>query len=167
MANDYEKVLGIIKFLNLNLRNPTPDEHFRDRLIIQKITHISQFLGLGLNYDFNLYIKGPYSPQLTEDYYKFHNNESISSLNLSSASSLSNEEINYLKKIKNMIFSQPLFKSHKVDLLQAISTIMYFIRDTPSLSDEDLILKTKNEKPYLTDRIIWNAMNMVKSLKDS
>jgi len=102
---------------------------------------------------------------LTEDYYKYHTGEPTSKLNLSRAGNLNDRDIKILTNISDMIFSQPLFKTHKIDLLQAISIIMYFIEKHSNISDDEIIINTKNEKPYLTDRIIWNAMNLVKSLR--
>jgi len=47
----------------------------------------------------------------------------------------------------------------------AISTILYFFEDESRVSEDDLIFKTKMEKPYLTDRIIRVALNLVKKLR--
>ena len=58
MSNDYGKVRAILKYLEIKLRNPTEDEHFRDRLIIQKIVFISKILDISLDYHFGLYKKG-------------------------------------------------------------------------------------------------------------
>ena len=117
-----------MKNLNLKLRNPTRDENFRDRLLIQKITYMSQFLGIDLNYNFGLYKKGPHCPELTDDYYDYHVNDTPSDLNLSKATTLSNDESRILNRIKEIIFSEPIYETHKIDLLQAISTIMFSLK---------------------------------------
>jgi len=40
---------------------------FRARLILQKRVYLLQILGADLNYRFNWYLRGPYSPDLTRD----------------------------------------------------------------------------------------------------
>lgn len=47
-----------------------PDmESFEDKLIIQKTICLLQFMGFKVGYSFSLYVKGPYSPDLTGDLY--------------------------------------------------------------------------------------------------
>ncbi len=161
MVNDYEKLIPIFKYLKLHLNNPTFDENFRDRLMIQKITFISQSLGVKMKYNFGLYKKGPYCPQLTDDYY--NNPELIMSLKTNMK--LTEYETKILDKIRENIFLHPIYFKYKTDLLQAISTILYFKDNNPKLLDDDLIKFTKTEKPYLSDRIIMIAINLVKKLK--
>ena len=42
---------------------------FEDRLVAQKIVCLLELSGVPLGYPFNLYIRGPYSPTLAEDYF--------------------------------------------------------------------------------------------------
>lgn len=161
MKNDFEKLISILSYLNIELRNPTFDNHFSDRVIIQKMAYISKSLGIKLEYSFNLYKKGPYCPELTIEYY----NNPIALLNLETTVNLMIKEKQVLEKIKNAIFTHILYKTHKIDLLQAISTMLYFIEKNSRISEDDLIVNTKMEKPYLTDRIIRVALNIVKKLK--
>ena len=165
MSNDYGKVRAILKYLKIDLRNPIEDEHFRDRLIIQKLVFISKFLGIGLNYSFGLYKKGPYSPTLTDDYYSYHENDPPLVYKFGTIPSLNMGESRILEKMKDVIFSHPIYKTHKLDLLQAISTILYFRMKEPNSSVDQLVYNTKTEKPYLTERIVTIAMNLVKILK--
>ncbi len=50
-------------------------EDMSNRIILQKTIFILQELGLDLNYNFNWYIYGPYSPSLTEDAFELKQNE--------------------------------------------------------------------------------------------
>lgn len=45
-------------------------ESFEDRLKLQKYVYLADRFGLKSGYDFNMYVYGPYSPKLAEDYYK-------------------------------------------------------------------------------------------------
>ena len=45
-------------------------EKFEHRLMLQKYVFISKFLGHNLGYSYSIYLRGPYSPALADDYYK-------------------------------------------------------------------------------------------------
>ena len=45
-------------------------EKFEDRLKLQKYVFIADHFGLNSGYDFSMYVRGPYSPELAEDYYR-------------------------------------------------------------------------------------------------
>ena len=48
---------------------------FNARFRIQKCVFVAQHLGLDKTYRYNLYLHGPYSPSLSQDYYKAANGE--------------------------------------------------------------------------------------------
>lgn len=60
-------VAKIIKALGMSADSILRD--FGARLRIQKVAYLIQAMGLaGLNYDFNMYYRGPYSKDLADDY---------------------------------------------------------------------------------------------------
>ena len=61
--NDFGCVLKVFEQLNL-----IPDvSSFEDRIIIQKVMYLLSIKDLDCGYNFDLYLRGPYSPKLTED----------------------------------------------------------------------------------------------------
>ena len=48
---------------------------FSSRLRLQKYVFIARFFGLDLGYGFGLYLRGPYSPDLSRDYYELAEEE--------------------------------------------------------------------------------------------
>ena len=48
-------------------------EDFDSRLRLQKYVFIARKFGLDLGYNFSLYMRGPYSPDLADDYYNLPN----------------------------------------------------------------------------------------------
>jgi len=46
------------------------EEEFDKRFRLQKYVFLARFFGLDLGYDFDLYMHGPYSPDLAKDYYE-------------------------------------------------------------------------------------------------
>ena len=49
------------------------DEGFSNRLRIQKYVFLSRYFGLNLLYNYNMHLNGPYSKNLSRDYYKIDN----------------------------------------------------------------------------------------------
>ena len=43
-----------------------------DRLRLQKAVYLTQEMGIPLGYNYSWYVKGPYSPPLTQDYYNLN-----------------------------------------------------------------------------------------------
>lgn len=162
MVKDFEKIIFALKHWNLFLEDPTKDKNFQSRLIIQKLAHISQTLGVELKrYHFTLYKNGPYSPDLTYDYY----NNPILINSLKTDYKPSPKEIELFDEIKEVILSHPLNNNHQADLLEAVSTVLYFKNYNPKLLDDDLFEKTLDQKPFLSHKIITIAINLVKQLK--
>jgi hypothetical protein len=61
-----DKVIAVLKALGIS----TDIEEFDKRLIIQKTVCLLQLKGVKMDYSFSIYIHGPYSPELTNDYYQ-------------------------------------------------------------------------------------------------
>ncbi|HEV2519993.1 MAG TPA: hypothetical protein VGX00_05155 [Thermoplasmata archaeon] len=64
--SSFDKVLACLKALGL--RNPSPD-NFEEKLVIQKAVYLLQLRGVQTGFEFNLYVRGPYSPALTAEIY--------------------------------------------------------------------------------------------------
>jgi uncharacterized protein YwgA len=62
-----KKIIAIFKKMGFQL----DISRFDDRLIAQKIVCLLELKGLELGYPYSLYVRGPYSPDLTIDLYKF------------------------------------------------------------------------------------------------
>lgn len=162
MGKDFEKIIFALKYWNLILEDPTKDKNFQSRLIIQKLAYICQSLGVEMKrYHFNIYKNGPYSPDLTSDYY---NNPSLIN-SLRTEYKPTPNEIVVFDKVEEIILSNPLNIKHQADLLEAISTVLYFKNYNSKFLDDDLFEKTLDEKPFLSDKIVIIAINLVKKLE--
>ncbi|MEM3594689.1 MAG: hypothetical protein QXS27_08150 [Candidatus Jordarchaeaceae archaeon] len=64
-----EKLLHFLAFLKEELNFNFNKDSFEDRIKLQKYVRIAKLFGLDLGYRFNLYLRGPYSPDLASDYY--------------------------------------------------------------------------------------------------
>ncbi len=65
------KLLPFIKFLEKEAGFRFDIEKFEYRLMLQKYVFISKFFGFNHGYPYSLYIRGPYSSTLADDYYKY------------------------------------------------------------------------------------------------
>jgi hypothetical protein len=62
-----EKVIAFFKELGFEFSI----SWFDDRLVAQKIVCLLEFRGINLGYPCSMYVRGPYSPDLTQDLYAF------------------------------------------------------------------------------------------------
>lgn len=64
---------GLVRFDILD----ETEEHFKNRFKIQKYLFLARYFGLEVNYSYNIYRYGPYSPELAEDYYSLARNKEL------------------------------------------------------------------------------------------
>ncbi len=67
MMEKYKKVIAFFKELGFAF----DISRFDDRLIAQKLVCLLELKGIDLGYSCSLYVRGPYSPDLTDDLYAF------------------------------------------------------------------------------------------------
>ncbi|KAF5432119.1 putative protein YwgA [Candidatus Methanophagaceae archaeon] len=66
-----EKLLPFMEFLEKEAGFRFDIEKFEHRLMLQKYVFISKFFGFNPGYSYSIYLRGPYSPALADDYYNF------------------------------------------------------------------------------------------------
>ena len=64
-----EKFLRLFKLFEERLNFDFDVNSFQDKIKLQKYVYISEFFGFNHDYQYNKYIRGPYSPDLADDYY--------------------------------------------------------------------------------------------------
>ena len=64
------KLVAFLKTIEMKAGYKFNIEKLEDRLLIQKIVYIARYFGIDLGYEFDCYIRGAYSTELAEDYYK-------------------------------------------------------------------------------------------------
>jgi uncharacterized protein YwgA len=55
--------------LNTSIIGKDTEEGFLNRLKLQKYTYLARYFGLNMEYPFTMYLHGPYSSPLADDYY--------------------------------------------------------------------------------------------------
>lgn len=109
---------------------------FEYRLKVQKAVFLLRHLGMKpfTNYNFNLYLSGPYSPDLATDYYELKG-VGPASVNLGDT------EVKLLK----------WFTSHPMDWLEVASSILSIKESYPTIGDEEVYSVLHLSKPWVTE----------------
>ena len=138
MPTNLDKVIASLKFLGLAPKI----REYRGRFFTQKTAFLLKVLGMEISYDFTVYVAGPYSRELTCDYYS--NSAKLDSLRTDYQ--LTQTDIEVLNRIKSC---SEIYDN--MGLMEATSTVVYLRCQNPEFSEDDLFLRLKRLKPHLTD----------------
>jgi len=143
------KLLGVFKALGLKLNVG----NFSDRLRTQKIVYMLSLhpeLRPYLDYSYNMYLSGPYSPNLAYIYYNLPKDLVVKEVKVSS------EAIKYGKEIAGM--DNPF--------LEVAATLVEAMRiNKNAIGREDLVEMVHELKPYYKRDYIAEVLEHVKELK--
>ncbi|OQA31670.1 MAG: hypothetical protein BWY55_00354 [archaeon ADurb.Bin336] len=143
---DFEKIITCMKQINFkpNIKN------FNDKLIIQKIVFLLQEKGIDCGANYGLYIRGPYSPNLTNCMY----NEKEKFESLKSNKKLTQKEETILNEFKEV------FPELTPGILEIAATYAYFAfrkKENP----KEALLKVKELKGFYPEAQI--ALGVLKA----
>ncbi len=115
--------VSVLKKLGVGNRS-----NFDDRLISQKVQYISQLFGLTPYYSFNLYLRGPYCPDLTRILYDIEPKNIIMGLKFSSP-----DMGERFKKVKGFIKNKD---SRKLELITTFHLLRFLLgmRETSAVT---------------------------------
>ncbi len=108
---------------------------FTDRLLMQKGCYILNTWGYGPFYRYGLYIRGPYSSELADDYYEMGS--------LSGSTTVPKDAITKLSAIMDK----------GVDYTEAYATVLLVKKNNPTRSNEDIFNKAVDIKPHLKKEV--------------
>lgn len=138
MAENLAKTAGMINEIFLLAGHEFNVEEFNDRLLAQKGVYLLNLAKVGPKYGFTKYVRGPYSRDLADAYYKI-SKESIAPENISIPEDVKND----LKQI----FDQG------IDYTEALATILVVAEVNENLMGRSLIEATIRMKPHLKDHV--------------
>jgi len=125
--SDFGKVIACLK--ELGLKNLSID-NFQDKLVIQKVIYLLQLKGVKTGFSYDLYVRGPYSSDLTNELYQ-HKRE----LELLKTDTLLTQ-----KELADVHEMKELFEPIKPSILEVAATYAYFAY----VKHQDPITATKN-----------------------
>lgn len=119
-----------------------------DRLRLQKAVYLTQEMGIPLGYNYSWYVKGPYSPPLTQDYY-----------NLNAAIAAGDDDIHGLSlhvdivaraEAVNECLKVPSLEVDKPNWYEALCSLHYLMNSSGKDFAEAKVFMT-DVKPHLND----------------
>ena len=145
MSSDLNKVIACLSFLGLR-----PSMYvYRWRFLVQKIAFLAKALGMDIGYDFTIYVAGPYSRGLNCDYYPDEAKTKIDALQTDYV--LTPSDVSVLERIKSC---RGLLEDQS--LMEATSTAIFFMRQKPDITEDNLFMSLKRLKPHIgdSDRVV-------------
>ncbi len=170
MKEDYKKIRNLLNYLEIDIRNPP--EEFLSRFFIQKFVYILKWLGVKFsNYnDYNFYLNGTYSPKLCQDYYKYpslldYRSKMSIEMETEMKMDIHEEDLEGLEKYKQFISEHKFMEKSPYAFHESISSIMYFIKKSPELNENQILNQVKIQKPHLSNKILNVSLNIIKKIQ--
>ncbi len=156
--NSMDIANGLI-FQGLGIHN----ESFEDRIISQKKIYLLQQIGTDLGYNYNWYIRGPYSPSLTT--YIYNNLDYLEEQKFEGYS-LSTDVVTRIGKINDLSTFTPksLQVSSWYELLASLSYLHANKISWDIQTQDDLILKLREQKPKYSEDQCNDAIVQLKNI---
>jgi len=148
MIENKEKLGDFIAKLKNKIGFSFNIDDFGDRLKLQKYVFLAKHFGFNHNYHYNLYIRGPYSSDLADDYY-----------NVSNEGIFQNDSLN----IENGFFD--LIEGKTIEWLESATTMLSLFEDYTNkysrLDNEHkritLVVDTRKIKSHIEIKTIKNV----------
>ena len=142
MAEQLTKLKLVLQGLGVDNDISTRDS----RIKLQKLICLTQITGLKLGYGFSWYVRGPYSPSLTSDYYALANSPE-EGVGLPEGLVLTEESTRKLETVRNLA-QVPNVDLDEVGWLELLASVA-FLRKSSRLSEESARTKISESKPTL------------------
>jgi len=134
---------------------------FEERKKVQKLVYLLQFFGVRLGFQYNWYLHGPYSPDLTK--VLFEGSGDSGPVHISTE--LTGDEAKRIQKLRQFLGD----RIRSTDFLELLVSLDYIKKEgaSPSAKKEDVIRVLREKKPFFTDREIldcWERLTEVEAL---
>ena len=126
-------------------------ETIDQRVIFQKAIYLAQAGGVPLRYRYNWYVMGPYSPNLTKDYYEFHAQQGEARQNQESFV-LKEQFAKILRNLRPTMTipgDVPLRQSEWLELLSSI----HYLRIRTQMDPESTRRRLDEAKPHVSSYV--------------
>ena len=121
---------------------------FDFRLKVQKFVYIAKYFGWNHSYNYSLYIRGPYSSALADDYYD---------------KDLLTYSPSRIETFDSISFNS-FVKEKPINYLESASTILYFMNAQKNFSKTDALNKLEEIKPYIDSQIVEKSYDDINNL---
>lgn len=120
-----------------------------DRKRVQKAVYLGQLSGVDLGYSYGWYLRGPYSPDLTRDYYHLAEEVAVNEAAVGEKS-LRREVVERLEQIRPMLLKPSEFPRElsQEDWLE-LAASYHFLRSVSRYTDQQTVAVLQERKPTL------------------
>ena len=125
-------IVAISRAMNRKLNK----NRFDDRLLMQKGCYILNSWGFGPKYRYSLYIRGPYSSELADDYFEMTSPGKVTDV--------PEEAIHHLSEIM----------TKGIEFTEAYATVLLIKNNNPGKSNNDIFNRALEIKPHLKKEIV-------------
>jgi hypothetical protein len=115
------------------------------RMEVQKAIYLVQSTGMPLGYSYGWYLKGPYSPTLTRDYYSLGDEGGMQNATLKASA------IGKLDNLKELI-NQPIGGLGRPHRLELLASLHYLIKNS-RFSEDKARQRIRETKSHLADHV--------------
>lgn len=148
------KLIACLQALGINPKMKT----FPDRKLMQKLVYLVKKLGIDLNFQYDWYLHGPYSPALARTLFE------IIEVGPTAPDRLDTHELAKIQDLK-FFLDEDLHSSDKLELIVSIDYLRERARRVGA-SDNEVLRVLKKQKPYFTEREIRECWQKVVELDD-
>ena len=121
MPEPLRRLIGLKLALDV-LDVATTPETFTDRLTLQKATYLVQAAGVRLGYRYSWYLKGPYSPELTRDYFQL-----TPGWDIADGYRLRDDQMESLRRAATVSIPPPATGLARADWLELLASLHYLM----------------------------------------
>lgn len=149
--------IQILKIFYSSLGVPQKIEGTKELLVLQKTALLGQLIAPSLDYSYNWYKKGPYSPSLTEACFELQGYLD------NSTQFCFNEIINKnLHILSEIIHKRDKNKTILIEWLEALACIAFLTKKTLKSEGEAIIILA-NHRPDLNNKLLLDAVSTLRT----
>ena len=131
------------------------EQNFRNRFMIQKYVYLAKYFGLDMGYGFSMYLHGPYSRTLADDYYELAESEAMDK-----AAGFPITRTSDLNGLDQASFYN-FVDGKDLEWLEAASTLLSL---RPHFNERRLLLeRTANMKEHIPQNIIESILGTLET----
>jgi uncharacterized protein YwgA len=137
--------------LKLVLQNLGIDHHIdtvTERLTLQKAIYLAQAAQVDLGYSYGWYLRGPYSPRLTQDYYNLASLSDEDLLDGLAAHELKEAVKKHLRKVRALISAETRGEVSLARWLELLASLHYLLK-VSHLDEAGARQRIEGTKPHL------------------
>lgn len=148
VSEEMKRILAIFKEV---MNRKIDMNNFKDRLILQKMTYLIKKFDKSVNYEFNWYVRGPYSSDVAEDAYNAWK------IPLPDITPEDNRIAQNIKTIQSNKLNEKDF--------ELFASVYYLLDERNTAEDNEIVFTVLSTKPWFTKEEVFDAIKKIKKIQ--